>query len=220
MNTTIILVAGGSGSRMAAAQPKQFLPVHGKAILHHTIEAFHRFDPTFQYLIVLPKEYLDFWKNHSEMKKIPVKQTLVEGGSERFFSVKNALQHVQGKGLVAIHDGVRPMVNKHTIRYCLETAREKGNAIPVLPVVDSLREVRGDQSYPMDRNRFRLVQTPQCFDVDLIKRAYQQEFDPLFTDDASVVEKLGIPIHLVEGNRENIKITTPFDLKLAEMLLS
>lgn len=220
MNTTIILVAGGSGSRMAAAQPKQFLPVHGKAILHHTIEAFHRFDPTFQYLIVLPKEYLDFWKNHSEMKKIPVKQTLVEGGSERFFSVKNALQHVQGKGLVAIHDGVRPMVSKHTIRYCLETAREKGNAIPVLPVVDSLRKVQGEQSHPADRNHFRLVQTPQCFDVDLIKRAYQQDFDPLFTDDASVVEKLGVQMHLVEGNRENIKITTPFDLKLAEMLLA
>lgn len=219
MQTTIVLVAGGSGKRMASAQPKQFIPVKGKSILQHSIEAFHRFDPTFQYIVVLPEEYIDFWKSHSEMKKIPVKQILVAGGKERFFSVKNAIDHIQGNGIVAIHDGVRPMVNKHTIRYCLETAKEKGNAVPVLPLVDSLRELQGSMNHPVDRSRYRLVQTPQCFDLALIRKAYMQDYQDSFTDDASVVENMGVPIHLVEGNRENIKITTPFDLKLAELLL-
>lgn len=219
METTIILVAGGSGKRMAASQPKQFLPIHGKSILQHTIEAFHRFDPTFKYIVVLPKEYMEYWHHHCEMKKIPVKQTLVAGGEERFFSVKNALQQVTGNGIVAIHDGVRPMVNKHTIRYCLETAKSKGNAVPVLPIVDSIRKVNGESNSPVDRSHYRLVQTPQCFDVALIKRAYEQEYKASFTDDASVVESLGVQIHLVEGNKENIKITSPFDLQLAELLL-
>jgi len=218
--TTIIIVAGGSGKRMASAQPKQFLPIHGKAILHHTIEAFHKVDPTFRYVVVLPEEYIDYWKNHAAMKKIPVEQTLVAGGAERFFSVKNALKEVPKSGLVAIHDGVRPLVSKHTIRYALETAAEKGNAIPVLPVVDSVREVFGESTRPVDRSHYRLVQTPQCFDAELIHRAYAQDYYPSFTDDASVVEKLGVHINLVEGNRENIKITTSFDLKLAEVLLN
>ena len=205
---------------MRASQPKQFLPVAGKAILHHTLEAFHRVSPTFRYIVVLPEEHIDYWKNHSSIKKIPVEQTLVAGGAERFFSVQNALQCVGSSGIVAIHDGVRPLVSKKTIRSCIEKAKDYGNAIPVLPVADSFRQVQGDHSIAIDRSSLRIVQTPQCFEINLLRRAYDTAFLPHYTDDATVVERLGIKINLVEGNNENIKITTPEDIKLAEFYLA
>lgn len=220
MSDYVIIVAGGSGTRMQSQEPKQFLPLAGKAILHHTIEAFHKYDPTFKYIVALPKEYIEYWKSHSALKKVPGEQILVEGGAERFYTVKNALEHVKGPGIVLIHDGVRPLVSKQTIKNCIEKAKVFGNAVPVIPIVDSVRHVHDNGSHPVNRHHLRIVQTPQCFDIGLLKKAYDSEFLSSFTDDASVIEHFGAKIHLVDGNQENIKITTPYDMQLAEFLLA
>jgi 2-C-methyl-D-erythritol 4-phosphate cytidylyltransferase len=215
----VIIVAGGKGSRMMAAQPKQFLPLKGKSILQHSIEAFHKVDPTYKYIIVLPEEHIGYWQNHCEIKKISIAHKVVKGGSERFNSVKNALNNVPDDALVLIHDGVRPLVSKQTIKRVIEKASKEGNAVPVLPMIESVRKVSGKNSEGVDRSLLFTVQTPQGFSAELIKRAYQTPYDISFTDDASVVERMGVNIHTVEGNRENIKITDAFDLKLAEFYL-
>lgn len=220
MSDYIIIVAGGSGKRMQASEPKQFLPLAGKAILHHTIETFYRFDPTFKFIVALPKEHIGYWRNHVRMKNVPGEQILVEGGEERFYTVKNALEQVKGSGLVMIHDGVRPLVSAQTIKNCINEAKVFGNAVPVIPIMDSVRHIHENGSHPVNRNHLRIVQTPQVFDAGLLKKAYATEYLPSFTDDASVVEHFGARIHLVEGNPENIKITTPYDMELAEFLLS
>jgi len=202
-----------------AAQPKQFLPLKGKAVLQHTIEAFHKLDPTFKYLVVLPEQHIDYWKSHCTIKKFRIAHTVIAGGDERFYSVRNALQQVPDNSVVLIHDGVRPLVSKNTIKRVLETTLKQGNAIPVMPVIESLRKTDKEGSTAIDRKNYFTVQTPQGFSGALVKKAYTQDFDPAFTDDATVVEKMGVHIHLVEGNRENIKITDPFDLELAEFLM-
>ncbi|HLP14087.1 MAG TPA: 2-C-methyl-D-erythritol 4-phosphate cytidylyltransferase [Flavobacteriales bacterium] len=219
MNTYVIIVAGGKGSRMSAAQPKQFLPIKGKAILQHTLEAFHKVDPTFKYIVVLPEQHIEYWNNHCVMKKFPVKHTVIKGGDERFHSVRNAVESITGNGIVLIHDGVRPLVSKQTIKRVIETTQKSGNAVPVLPVVESLRKNELNTSVSVDRKNMFTVQTPQGFTVDVIKEAYRLPFDSTVTDDAGLVERCGIKINTVEGNRENIKITDPFDLKLAEFYL-
>lgn len=204
---------------MNAAQPKQFLPLKGKAILQHTIEAFHKVDPTFKYLVVLPEDQFGYWENHCKMKKFDVPHTLIRGGEERFYSVRNAVESISGDGIVLIHDGVRPLVSKTTIKKVIESIVKNGNGIPVQLPTETLRVKRGVSYVTVDRNQYVSVQTPQGFSVRMIKEAYRQAYEPSFTDDASVVEKTGVTIHHVEGNRENIKITDPFDLKLAEFLL-
>lgn len=218
MNETyIIIVGGGVGSRMQAGQPKQFLPLNGKTILQHTLEAFHAFDPTFKYVVVLPESSIDFWKSHVKIKKISIPHTIVEGGKERFHSVRNALASINGKGMVAIHDAVRPFVSKQTLKNCFEGVKKFGTAIPVIEVSDSIRIVTANGSDTVNRSLVKRVQTPQCFLLPEIKKAYEQEYNPKFTDDASVAEGIGMKINLVEGNPENIKITTPFDMELAEV---
>lgn len=204
---------------MKAVQPKQFLPLRGKAVLQHTIEAFHQVDPTFKYIVVLPHQHIDYWQSHCTMKKFAVKHTVVAGGEERFFSVRNALQQISDNSIVLIHDGVRPLVSKQTIKRVIETTQKTGNAIPVMPVIESLRKQEHNHSIAVDRKHYVSVQTPQGFSGSIIKKAYCQDYDPAFTDDATVVEKTGIKINLVEGNRENIKITDPFDFQLAELLM-
>lgn len=204
---------------MAAAQPKQFLPLKGKSILQHSIEAFHKVDPTYKYIIVLPEEHIGYWQNHCEIKKFSIAHKVVKGGSERFNSVKNALSNVPDDALVLIHDGVRPLVSKQTIKRVIEKATKEGNAVPVLPMIESVRKVSDKNSEAVDRTLLNTVQTPQGFKAEIIKKAYQVNYDISYTDDASVVEKAGINIHTVEGNRENIKITDAFDLKLAEFFL-
>lgn len=218
MNETyIIIVGGGVGKRMEAGQPKQFLPLHGKTILQHTLETFHSFDPTFKYVVALPDSSIDFWKNHVKIKKISVPHTIVAGGKERFHSVRNALASINGKGIVAIHDAVRPFVSKQTLKNCFEGVKKFGNAVPVVEVSDSIRIITASGSDVVNRSLVKRVQTPQCFLLSEIKKAYEQEYDPKFTDDASVAEAMGMKINLVQGNPENIKITTPFDMKLAEV---
>ena len=214
-----IIVAGGKGERMNADIPKQFLEIQGKPILMHTLEAFHRFDALMQLILVLPSTQIDFWKGLCMKHDFALQHQIVEGGQARFYSVKNGLTVVKSPALVAIHDGVRPLVSQETIARCFYAAEKFDAAIPVVDLVDSIRYLTGAGSLSVDRAAYKLVQTPQVFDAELLKRAYEQDFSALFTDDASVVEASGKQVQLVEGNRENIKITTEFDLKIAETLM-
>ena len=214
-----IIVAGGKGERMNADIPKQFLEIQGKPILMHTLEVFCSFDASMQLILVLPAVQIDFWKNLCKKHNFTLPHQIVEGGQARFYSVKNGLEIVKSPALVAIHDGVRPLVSHQTIARCFDAAEKFDAAIPVVDIVDSIRKLTENGSYSVDRNTYKLVQTPQIFDAELLKKAYEQEFSTLFTDDASVAEVLGTKIHLVEGNRENIKITTEFDLKIAESIM-
>jgi 2-C-methyl-D-erythritol 4-phosphate cytidylyltransferase len=215
-----IIVAGGKGERMNADIPKQFLEIHGKPILMHTLEVFHLFDPTMQLILVLPEIQIDFWNALCEKHDFNIHHQVVPGGQTRFHSVKNGLKAIKVPALVAIHDGVRPLVSIKTIARCFDEAEKFDAVVPVFDLVESIRQISKTDSKSVDRNNFKLVQTPQVFDAELLKKAYEQEFSTLFTDDASVVEAIGTKIHLVEGNRGNIKITTGFDLKIAEILIN
>ena len=219
MNKTAIIVAGGKGERMNADVPKQFLEILGKPILMHTLEAFMNFDASLQLILVLPAAQIDFWETLCEAHDFNIPYQIVAGGQTRFHSVKNGLNAVKTPSLVAIHDGVRPLVSKDTIARCFDTAAKFGAAIPTMDSIESIRFVDANGSKSVDRTAYKMVQTPQVFDAELLKKAYEQDFSVLFTDDASVVEAMGATVHLVDGNRENIKITTEFDLIVAERLL-
>lgn len=204
---------------MGSELPKQFLPVGGKPVLMHTIEVFRHYDTSLQIILVLPKDQQNFWKKLCRECAFEVEHQLADGGETRFHSVKNGLAFVQEPGLVAVHDGVRPFVSLEVIRRCYDLAAKRKAVIPVVDVFETLRVVTKDGSRTVNRAEYKLVQTPQVFDAELLKRAYMQDFNPIFTDDASVVEAMNIPVSLTEGNRENIKITTPFDLKIGTALL-
>lgn len=219
MQKSVIIVAGGSGKRMGTEIPKQFLLLKGKPILMHTIKRFYSYDTAIEIILVLPKEQISVWKELCVEHNFSIQHKIAEGGSERFYSVKKGLEKLQHNGIVAIHDGVRPLVSIDTIDRCFVKAIETGAAIPVMPVIESLRKLNGENSYAVNRSEFVLVQTPQCFNIDLLKKAYEQDFSAQFTDDASVIELAGAKVVLVNGNIENIKITTPQDLALAEYLI-
>jgi 2-C-methyl-D-erythritol 4-phosphate cytidylyltransferase len=218
MDQYVIIMAGGTGTRMGTDIPKQFLKLAGKPLLMHTIERFHTFDETIKIITVLPDNQFGFWEELQKKYSFSISHTLVAGGSTRFLSVKNGLKEVDEKGMVAIHDGVRPLVTIDTIKRCFADAEKFGNAIPVISPSDSLRMITQQGNMPVDRQYLRIIQTPQVFDAKLIKKAYLQDYSPDFTDDATLLEKTGENIHLVEGNRENIKITNPEDLIIAEAL--
>lgn len=216
-----LIVAGGKGLRMGSELPKQFLPVgKGKAVLMYTLEAFYRYDSRLRIVLVLPREQQAYWKELCSEKSFTVPHEVVDGGDTRFHSVKNGLSAINGEGLIAVHDGVRPLVSQAVIAECFRLAETHRAVIPVLNMVESLRKVTADTSETVNRDSYRLVQTPQVFDLSLLRQAYSQEYNPLFTDDASVLEAMGEKVYLTVGNRENIKITTPFDLKVANALLS
>ncbi len=219
MQRTTIIVAGGSGKRMGSAVPKQFLMLQGKPVLCHTIEAFHRFDADMQLIVVLPKEQMDAWAALCSEHGFTISHTVVAGGAERFHSVREGLNAVKHIGLVAVHDGVRPLVSVELIARCFAAAEEHGAAIPVVPVSSSVRELEDGGSHAVDRSRLRMVQTPQCFRVELLRKAFELPYDPAFTDEATLVERMGLAVHLVEGEERNIKVTTPLDLRVAEVLL-
>ena len=219
-NLYAIIVAGGRGSRMGSELPKQFLPIGGEPVLMRTLETFYNYNPQMQLLLVLPADQQTYWTQLCAEQHFTIPHRVVNGGETRFHSVLHALALVDGEGLVAVHDGVRPFVHPDTIDRCFACAYEHCAAIPVVDVVDSMREVSDGNSKAVPRANYRLVQTPQVFDIALLKKAYQQPFQPSFTDDASVVEALGHEIALTEGDREDIKITTPFDLIIAEALLA
>jgi len=219
MKKFVIIVAGGSGSRMGTEIPKQFLELCGKPVLMHTIQVFHNFDPESRIILVLPEDQQQFWKGLCLEHSFSLVHQVVSGGKTRFHSVLNGLSQIDGEGIVFIHDGVRPLVSRETLDRCLETAQKYGNAIPVLPVTESLRKQDGNQNISVDRSQYFSVQTPQTFRSEQILEAFKQDFDAAFTDDASVAEKAGFAIQMVEGNRENIKITTPIDLIVTEAFL-
>ena len=220
MKKHIIIVAGGKGLRMGGDIPKQFVPIGGKPVLMRTLEAFYTYDPAMQLILVLPVSQQAYWMELCNTYGFTLPHVVANGGETRFHSVKNGLAKVEGDGWVGVHDGVRPFVSTEVIARCYEQVREKQAVIPVVDVVETLRRLTGAGSETVPRSAYKLVQTPQVFDADLLRRAYQQPYTDAFTDDASVVEALGEQVHLVEGNRENIKLTTPSDLKMAEFLCS
>lgn len=238
----IIIVAGGKGLRMGSDIPKQFLPVGGLPVLMHTIKRFREYSQEMQIILVLPEAQQDYWHGLCKEYAFDVEYILANGGETRFHSVKNGLDMIpdNAEGVVGVHDGVRPFPALEVIDRCYKTAKETEAVIPVIPVVETLRHIVNVNcdnvavnnvavnsvavnsvavnSITVPRNDYRLVQTPQTFSVSLLKKSYQQPYNDNFTDDASVVEAMGRRITLVEGNRENIKITTPFDLTVAEAL--
>lgn len=219
MKKFVIIVAGGSGQRMGTDLPKQFLELCGKPILMHTLQRFIDFDPQSELILVLPEAQQQLWQALCIKYSFTVPHHVVSGGQTRFHSVKNGLKLVSQDSLVMIHDGVRPLVSEQTLNRCCQMALEKGNAIPVLPVNESLRMIQGQENVAVDRSRYFSVQTPQTFISGQILKSFEQPYDPVFTDDASVAERAGFIIHMVEGNTANIKITTPTDLVIAEVFL-
>ena len=216
----VIIVAGGSGKRMGGSLPKQFSFVGGEPILARTINAFRKALPTSRIVVVLPAEYIDFWKNLSARFEVS-KHSLVEGGAERFHSVKNGIEALSDAvDLIAVQDGVRPFASKELILRTVACAAENGSAIPVVKAVDSYRAVEGEESHIIDRTPLRIVQTPQIFAAPILRAAYDTDFRKEFTDDASVVEFSGEKISLCEGDYLNIKITTPNDISLANAIVA
>lgn len=228
-----IILGGGKGLRMGTDIPKQFLPVGGIPILMRTIRRFREYSDALKIILVLPESQQDYWRKLCEEYDFREDYQIANGGETRFHSISNGLALIpdDAEGVVAVHDGVRPFPSVEVIRRCYDTARKTGSAVPVTPVIETLRHVTPVQpeGVTVPRGDYRLVQTPQAFDIQLHKRAYRQPYNDGFTDDASVVEayfnfqhsSLNIElsrITLVEGNRENIKITTPFDLNIAEVL--
>ena len=224
----VIIVAGGKGLRMGSDIPKQFLPVGGIPVLMRTMMRFREYSPTLQIILVLPKAQQDYWQQLCKEYHFDIAYQLTDGGETRFHSVQHGLALVpdDAEGVVGVHDGVRPFPSVEVIRNCYETARTAKAVIPVIPVVETVRKITqrepsllcNSTSVTVPRDEYRLVQTPQCFDIQLLKAANGQPYNDGFTDDASVVEAFGFAITLVDGNRENIKITTPYDLKIAEVL--
>ena len=222
----LVVTAGGSGSRMGADVPKQFLPLQGKAILQRTMERFLEACPGIRILTVLPRDHFGTWKAYCAAHNFNVPQTLVAGGITRFHSVRNALVKIPDGALVAVHDGVRPFVSKELIERMFSRMEVCRALIPVLPVTDTLKVLGRDRETGflrsagerLDRSRVFGAQTPQIFRSEDLKAAYAEAYDPLFTDDASVAENIKIPLSFIEGERFNIKITTPEDLVLAEAI--
>lgn len=226
----IIVVAGGKGLRMGTEIPKQFLPIGGKPVLMHTLQRFYDYAKRQQVagkaglemILVLPHEQQDFWRALCQKHGFTVPHQIADGGETRFHSSKNGVALIPDDacGVVGIHDGVRPFVSLEVIDACYEAARTQGAALPVLPVTDTLRHIAPDGSgRNVLRSEYRIVQTPQTFDIQLAKRAFQQPYSEMFTDDASVIEALGDKVVMVDGNRENIKLTTPYDLQIAEGII-
>ena len=216
---TAIIVAGGSGKRLGGPVPKQFQTIKGRPLLMWTIEAFHRYDASMPIIVVLPEAHFDIWKALCMGHRFFLEHQVVAGGEQRFHSVKAGLGKVKGDGLVAVHDGVRPLVSKELITRCFAAAHEHGAAVPVVPVVPSIRETTPEGSRALDRSKLLAVQTPQCFHADLLRKAFALPYDPAFTDEATLVERLGLKVSLVEGEERNIKVTTPSDLRVAELLI-
>jgi 2-C-methyl-D-erythritol 4-phosphate cytidylyltransferase len=218
---TVIIVAGGRGKRMGNDVPKQFLRLHDMPVLLLTMLRFYNYDNNIKIILTLPKDEIETWRTiKSPMLNVPP-HTIVAGGDERFFSVKNSLAYIEKGGTIAVHDGVRPFVSMETISRCFDRAEQCGAAIPVVAMTESIRYFEDeDKSISVNRAKYRIVQTPQVFHSDILLSAYAQSYSENFTDDASVVEQFGYPVSSVEGNIENIKITTPLDMEIAKILIN
>jgi 2-C-methyl-D-erythritol 4-phosphate cytidylyltransferase len=215
-----IIVAGGSGTRMNNSIPKQFILISGKPILMHTIECFQKYSSDINIILVLPIDQFDTWNRLCQEFNFKIDLKIIPGGATRFESVKNGLDSINDlNGLVAIHDGVRPFISYSIIQESFQAAEKYGSGITSIPLKDSIRFVNGEINRSEDRKKFRLMQTPQTFDLSLIKKAYKLTKDIDFTDDATVIEHSGVAVHLIEGSYDNIKITTLEDLYLAEGIM-
>ncbi len=215
----VLIVAGGKGTRIKSALPKQFLELNGKPILLHTLEAFYRYSEKIKVVLVLPEDDFGIWRSICEKFQFTRPLLLQKGGDSRFQSVRNGLSLLEGEGLVAIHDGVRPLVSEDIIGASFRLAAVHQSAVAAVRLKESIRMTDQDNTKAMDRSKFRLIQTPQTFDLQLIKKAYEIKEDASLTDDASVAERAGHVISLFEGSYENIKITTPEDLIVAKALM-
>lgn len=219
MKKFAVIVAGGSGSRMGSATPKQFLLLNDKPILYYTLESFLSAFDDIKIVLVVPSMFLQQASEMIIQCSDPKKITLCEGGVTRFQSVKNGLQHTEHPSVIFVHDGVRCLVSTQLIRNCYKVALEKGSAVPAVAVTDSIRKITANGNEAVDRSQFRAIQTPQTFRSEWLLPAFQQPYKDQFTDEATVVEAAGHPIHLIEGEKENIKITYPYDALLAEQIL-
>ncbi len=215
----VIIVAGGNGSRMNSPVPKQFLRLEGRPILMHTISKFTDTDAGIEVIIVIPPDQVSLWESLCAEHNFYKTAKIAFSGESRFHSVKNGLALVTEPGIVGVHDAVRPLVSSKTIIAAYKAAGMYGNAIPAVPINDSIRQIETTRNIALDRSRYCAIQTPQCFRSDILKKAYEQEYRYTFTDDATVVEALGEQIRLVDGNTENLKITSPKDIFVAEALL-
>ncbi len=220
MKNGVVIVAGGKGKRMEAGLPKQFLKIKEKPILMHTIERFYSFDGNMEIIVVLPENQEIYWAELCKKYDFKIFHKIAYGGETRFHSVKNGLQLIKNSQIIGIHDGVRPLVTNETLQNCYKTAAEKGSAIPVMPLVESIRKISDAKSISCNRAEYMAVQTPQVFKAEWLQNSYNVEYVDTFTDDASVVEAAGYSISLVGGNIENIKITSPIDIAIAEVLLN
>lgn len=220
MKRYAVIVAGGQGVRMGADRPKQFLEIDGKPVLRHTVERFLAFDPSVEVIVVLPSAQKAWWRDYCRQSGFIERYSMVSGGITRFHSVQNALKYVGDDAVVAVHDGVRPAISRALLERLFDAAARYKAVVPAVPVVESVRRMTDEtESVPVDRGGMMLVQTPQLFDAAVLKAAYKQPFSTSFTDDASVVEASGVPVHIIPGDRINLKITMPEDLPLAEGLL-
>lgn len=219
MKKSVIIVAGGSGTRMGSELPKQFILLENLPVLMWTILAFINYEPSIPIIVVLPESQVKYWMDLCLLHNFNHPHLVVKGGKSRFHSVKNGLDALGETDLVAVHDGVRPLVSMDTINNCFVQAARTGSAIPVLPLDETLRKGNMEHSQTVDRSIYFTVQTPQVFRTPIIKQAYEQEWNPEFTDDASVVENKGVRVIMVPGNPENIKITRPGDLLVARAYL-
>lgn len=214
-----VIVAGGSGSRMGSSVPKQFMLLNGRPILLHTLDKFLEFDPNIHFIVVLPERHIPGWEQLAMEHRFNHHVDVAIGGKTRYESVQSGLRLIDQDGVVGIHDAVRPFVSTSTLQLAYDTAKEKGNAIPCIPVNETVREVTGTESSWVDRSKLRIIQTPQCFRTSMIEKAYNGPELESYTDDASVAEQCGVVLNLVRGNKENIKITNPEDLILAKAFL-
>lgn len=219
MKKFAVIVAGGLGTRMNSIVPKQFMELAGQPVLMHPVKSFFSYDSSLSILVVLPADLISGWQSLCATYDFMIPHNVIEGGPKRYFSVKNALNTIPPEGLVAIHDGARPLAGYALISRAFDSAAVEGNAIPAIPVPDSVRMINGSSNRPLDRNTLRRIQTPQVFDTAMIKKAYAAGFNDSFTDDASVLEASGVKINLIEGDPFNIKITYPEDLPVAETLI-
>ena len=218
MNLSVIITAGGIGTRFSSEVPKQFLSLMGTPVLMRTLNSFFNWNPMNEIILTLPTEWISYWEKLAKKHDFKIPHRIVDGGNERYHSIKNALDMCSGD-FVMIHDGVRPLVDKGTLNRCLDALKNNKAVVPYIEIKDSIRKLIGANSVSRDRKNYVVVQTPQCFDLKLIHRAYQGEYQEVFTDDASVAENNGLEIYLVKGNEENLKITTPIDFKIAESLI-
>lgn len=219
MKQYAVIVAGGKGLRMGNDVPKQFLLLQGKPILMHSIDAFYSYDNDIQCFVVLPEQQVAYWKELCAKHNFTTPHTIVLGGKERFYSVKNGISSIPTDGVVAVHDGVRPLISKEMLGTGFTLAEEKGSAVPYIDSIDSLRIIDGDKTKAVDRSVIKRIQTPQIFNVETLKKAMSQEYKSSFTDEASVWEQFGERLYFYQGTTNNIKITTPADLEMAEFLL-